>query len=111
MKKGFQVIEPTELNGLVRRQENHVFAIAALNWLLAEIKSTIGDRLTAVEIEVIRVAYFGSYPALGIHYKNENDIDVGPLIESTVSRLLRERPAIDLIKSIAESDVAEHGSS
>jgi hypothetical protein len=98
--KGYQIIELFALDQLVKRTERHEFLVLVLNWLIQQINAVAGDRLRHVEIEVITVTYFGSYPALGVHYKGGDKTDAGPLVESIADELLREKPVIDLIRSV-----------
>lgn len=77
------------------------------DWLLKEIREQLKDELTDTEVETICVTYMGSYPAIGVHYKNGfKGKDIGELVESAANTLLRERPVIDLIASITSSGVS-----
>jgi hypothetical protein len=106
MERGYQIIEPTELNQLVRSPIHHELAVAIMYWLIPKVLSKIGGERENVELEVIRVSYQGTYPALGVHYKHRDHLDLGPLIESTVDALLHERPISELVDAIAASDVS-----
>lgn len=106
MKKGYQVIEPRPLGRLVRSQQFDV-AVSFLNWLIQELNADLGDRLHNVEIEVIPVEYLGGpYPALGVYYKESPHPDLSPLIESRVTQILQDRPALAFLDAVQASPVS-----
>ncbi len=107
MERGYQIIEPTELNQLARSPIHHELAVAIMYWLIPQVLCKIGGDRENVELEVIRVSYQGTYSGrLGVHYKHRDHMDLGPLIESTVNALLHERPISELVDAIAASDVS-----
>jgi hypothetical protein len=105
MKKGYQIIEPRVLDPLLARPTNHAFALLILSWLCERLPQELSEHAQQVEFEVIGVSYMGSYPALGLHYKEPNPPDLGPLVEATVDRLLRDKPVLDLVKFIEANKV------
>jgi len=103
MKKNYQVIEPSQLVGLFGDPKHFEFAVAIFHWLINELNADPEIQSQNIEIEVIRVTYHGSYPALGIHYKNKTHGDIGPKIVSSIEKLLSGKPVIDLVESIKGS--------
>jgi hypothetical protein len=113
MDKDYQVISPDDLGYLVCRRELHRFAVVALYWLIKRLRVELADDLKSVELEIIRVTYYGSYPALGVHYIRDEgsdihveNVDVGPIIESTIETILRKTPAIELIDLIGDENIS-----
>lgn len=110
MPNGYQIIEPSGLGVLLGKPWHFDFAVAVLTWLIAEVKIALSDRLAEVDIEIIRVAYSGSgYPSIGVKYKSPRPLDLGPLIESTINRLLREKAAYDVIVGVANRPTSWSG--
>jgi hypothetical protein len=97
MKKGYQLIEPELLAGLVAAPKTFDLSIALLAWVVEVVRAELGDRLKGVELEIIRVEYFGAYPAIGIHYSAADIDDVGPLVEATIVDLVTQRPVADFV--------------
>lgn len=104
--KSYQVIEVEQLEDLLSNPEYYEYRVAVLYWLIKQIMSMHSEDLRHVEVEIIRVTYFGSYPCIGIYYKDQIEPDVGPLVESAIDQLLKEKPVIDLVHSIANSGVS-----
>jgi hypothetical protein len=94
------------LSCLFKKPIHFEFAVAIFSWLIPEIYAALGDELKDVDIEIIRVTYHGSYPALGAHYKDKMPKNVGPLIESSIDRILLEKPVIELIAAVGASKIA-----
>ena len=103
MKKEYQIIEPNKLVGLFGNPKHFEFAVAIFHWLICELRTDGAIQNQNVEIEVIRVTYQGSYPALGIHYKDKIHEDIGPQVITSIEKLLREKPVLDLAISIKNS--------
>jgi hypothetical protein len=110
MGKGYRIVEPSELDPLFSNRKYFDIAVAIFHWLIAELYVELGDELQDVEIEVIKVVYHlaqNGYPALGVHYLNNdviNDTRIEDLVEVTANRLLKEKPLSEVIKFIATSD-------
>jgi hypothetical protein len=105
MTKGYQIVEPSALDSLLTVPSSHVFAMLILSWLCERLPHELPGHVHHVEFEVIGVSYMGSYPAIGIHYKEKNPQDVGPLVEAAIDRLLRDKPVLDLIKFIGAGKI------
>jgi hypothetical protein len=70
-----------------------------------ELMRELGDRLLSIEIDVVPVTYYRSYPALGVHYKDENAKDIEPLVQAAVARMVHEWPLAKFAQFLAESEV------
>ena len=105
MKRGYQIIEPSALQPLFSSPLYDVFAVAMMTWLCDLLRLELQDHLQQVDFEVICVTYLGSYPAIGIHYKDEDYQDVGPLAETVIERILREKSALEFARFIAERGI------
>jgi hypothetical protein len=106
MEKTYQIIEPSQLAGLFGNPKHFEFAVAIFYWLIRELNADPEIQSRNIEIEVIRVTYHGSYPALGIYYKDKTHEDVGSLVTASVEKLLREKPVIDLAILIKDSKIS-----
>ncbi|MES2645038.1 MAG: hypothetical protein V4850_36465 [Myxococcota bacterium] len=100
MNRGFQIVEPEGLSKILGTPEDFPITVALLHWLIEQLKLELGAMLDSLELEVIWVEYLGAYPALGIRYLEERE-DAAPLIESTIDRLLRERPVASFVDHLA----------
>ncbi len=100
--KGYQVVEPPELNPLLVNATYHTFAVAILTWLCKSLKLELRDYLDQVDIDVICVTCMGSYPAIGIHYKDPECDDVSVFVQTTISRLLLNKSVWELVGFIGE---------
>jgi hypothetical protein len=105
MKKGYQVIEPSTLHPLFANSKYDVFAVAFLSWLCELLRLEFRDQIQYVEFDVISVSYGANYPAIGIHYKDQDYHDIGPAVEASIDRNLREKSAMELIKFLTEGGV------
>lgn len=108
--KGYQVLEPKQLNGLFGKREYFDFAVSIFNWLIQELHSELEDRLGGVQLDVIQVGHHSphnSYPALGVRYITETQ-DIGVLIEATIDKLLQERSILELVIFIGSSGIDWH---
>ena len=106
MAKGYQIIEPDLLGSISGRNKHFDLVVAIYRWLIPLLYDELAKELTHVEIDIIPVVCHGGsgYPTIGLRYKEDNLRDLGPIIQSTIERLLNERPVIDLIKVIGSND-------
>lgn len=109
MPGGYQLVEPAALSGLLARPRTGDLAAEVLGCVLACAREGLGDVLSreGAELEVVRVEFLGSYPALGLRYSREGMRDLGPTIESFVEELVRTRSAFDLIAHLGSARGAE----
>jgi len=105
MSKGYQVIEPRMLDALFSHPIHDVFAVAILTWLCGLLRLEFEEYLDKVEFDVICVTYMGSYPAIGIHYKNKSLQDIGPLVEATIDRYLQGKSVLELVGFIVKDEI------
>lgn len=103
MKKGYQIIDAAGLKRLLAVTTSFDLTIALLSWLVELLHGELRERLTGVEIEIIRAEYYGPYPAIGIHYPMQDTNDVGPLVETTIEELLKQRPVADFSAFLART--------
>jgi hypothetical protein len=105
MKKGYQLIEPRLLDPLFKYPNQHVILVPLLFWLADEINLILRKESKEAVVEVIKEQYVGpGFPNLGVHYLNrENPEDVGPLIESTIERILSEKPIAEFVKFASQN--------
>jgi hypothetical protein len=106
MGKGYQVIEPDMLSSVSACEKHLDLAVAIYRWLIPLLYDELAKELTHVEIDIIAVCHHGGpgFPAIGLHYKEDNPRDLGPIVEATIERLLNEQPVIGLIKVIGSID-------
>lgn len=102
MPEGYQVLEPPSLAPLLANPRGWDVAVAALYWVIDELRLELAEHLDGVRLEVIRVEYQGAYPALGVQYLVEMD-DLGPLIEDAVDQIVLTRPASSLFRYVGSS--------
>jgi hypothetical protein len=103
MKKGYQIIEPPSLSGLFPRTASFDVTVALLSWLVETLRVELNDRLGGAEIELIRAEYQGAYPAIGIHYPAEEGEDLGLVVETAITELLRQRSMADFVSFLARA--------
>ncbi len=104
MGKGYRIVEPDQLDPLIRDTNYHEFAVLIYKWLISELHKELKDNLEGVEIEIIPINFLGGErPALGVHYENVAFIDthIDKLIEVTCDQLLQERPISEFLAFIA----------
>ena len=106
MSKNYQIVEPPTLAGLFGTPANFDIAVALFTWLIDRLREDLKEQLVGAELEVIRAEYHGAYPAIGIHYDSDTDPnDLGPLVESTIAKLLSERTLADFLSFVASSKI------
>lgn len=103
MTDGYQIIEPDGLKALLGNPLHFEFAVAVLSWLIPQISAALGAHSNDITLEIIRVNYMGSYPALGVKYTNSKTPNFESRINSIVNDLLREKSASELITAISSS--------
>lgn len=108
MKKGYHPLIAGDLDLILRAFKQTDFLIAIEHWLIQEVQTQLKDKLEPmIRIEVIKFGLgptFGAYPALAIHCLEDVDRpDLEPLIESTIKRVLGEKPIMELITFIGTS--------
>ncbi len=64
------------------------------------------DQLTEVEIEVIRVTYLGSYPAIGIRYLNDPKADLVRLLKRRLIDFWKDKVVLDFAEFLSVSGVS-----
>lgn len=97
MKKTYQIVEPVVLSELLGEPRAFEVTIALLSWLVDLTNKELKDQLQGAEVEVIRAEYHGPYPAIGVCYESATASDLGPLVEATIARMLRDRAAQDFV--------------
>jgi len=102
MSDGHHLIIAGNLDPILRAFKYSDFLIAIEHWLIQELNSELKEYLIGAQIEVIKVEYIGAYPGLGYRYKNPNAIpNLGPLLEVTIERILKEKSMMDFISFLA----------
>ena len=102
-QRGYQIIEPTCLARLLANSMQAPMAVAVLEWMINKIKTELPQLLEIVDIEVVAVTYFGSYPAIGLHYKNENARDCGAIVSNFIETSTKELPFNEFLAFVGES--------
>lgn len=103
MKKGYRLIEPLSINPLVVDTRYHEYAIIIMKYIIYCLFQNLGHKLDNIEIEVIKVTYLGSYPALGLHY-SPFDKSLENLIENEVDKIVNNLTINKLIVFISKSN-------
>ena len=73
MSKGYQQLDPLELAPILRRPNDFLLAVALLSWIVSKINDRFPELLDGIELSVIKITEFGSYPSIGAHYTFAND--------------------------------------
>lgn len=105
MQKGYQIIEPTSLGTLLANPSQAAVAVAVLAWTIDRIKTQFPQLFDEVEVEVIPVTYQGTYPAIGIHYKNEGTNDVGPMLSNAIDAFVSHISFSDFMSFVNKTDL------
>ncbi len=106
VRDGYQLIEPAPLADLqanARVGGGAAVALAVLAWLVAAVPDELGEKLAVAELHVIRAEYHGAYPTIAIRYEALDAPDLGPLVEEAITRILRDRAAIDFVAFVSKS--------
>jgi len=88
MSEGYQIVEPACLGALVGDPKCQDLAILILHWVAAEANAR--RTLPGGTVEVLKVTYMGSYPALGVRGQSpdasadETDVRLAELAEELV---------------------------
>ncbi len=96
--KGYQIVEPEILEEWLGANRNQEFLVALLYWIAKNLQLDFGARFPGVIIEVIKVEYLGAYPAIGIHYPNDQIPDLAASINLATNHLLSDKTVIDFAK-------------
>lgn len=86
MSKNYQIIEPPLLDGMIVAPEQDVTVVALLLWVRDLLRAD--EAFKDVEIDVIPVTYHGTYPAIGIHYLNNNTPDQSQSVHKKITEIL-----------------------
>ncbi|MBC7814267.1 MAG: hypothetical protein H7175_24140 [Burkholderiales bacterium] len=108
MSKGYRTIETKELSRIYADPKYFEFAVAIFHWLIPQLYEELKDELVGAELEVIQGGYIGAYPILGLYYEKariDPDRSLDDLVEATATRLLQERPAIELTMFMARDGI------
>lgn len=73
MSKGYQQLDPLELDAILRRPNDLVLAVALLSWIVSRIQDRFPEVLDGIELNVIKITEFGSYPSIGAHYSSATE--------------------------------------
>jgi hypothetical protein len=76
-----------------------------MSWLCSLLRVDLREHLEHVDFNVICVSYAGSYPAIGIHYKDKNYRDIAPLAEAAIDRILRGKSLAEFARFIDDSNI------
>jgi len=90
--KGYQVVELDCLNEMISND----MSISIMYFLLENIRN---NRLFEnVDLEIIKVTYLGSYPAIGIHYKDPcNKMDYEQDVQKACNHIIQQFKVEDFI--------------
>jgi len=63
---GYGIIEPASLDSWLYKAKNQAMQVALLTWVQHRLSAMLIDEFPALHLEVIKVQYISTYPALGI---------------------------------------------
>ena len=114
MTKGYWLVEPEELDGIIGVMEHDKLAVMILTWLIPHIQAEL-EELQGFEIEVINVVreFFPKkdigYPALGLHHpemtSKYDHFTLTKLVGDKADELLKSMPISVFIDFMASSEL------
>ncbi|PHV35630.1 hypothetical protein [Janthinobacterium sp. BJB304] len=104
--EGYEIYEPEVLGDWLGVVNNQAALVGFLMWLVEELKPLLLAKFPKLSLEVIKVEYLGTYPALGI--KNSADyaaVDVAVFMESAIGEILQRTSVSVFLEFLFGSDV------
>jgi hypothetical protein len=95
--QGYQIIEPESLTSLLGNQAQAAVAVAVLEWVIDRIKIQSPKLFEEIEVEVIPVSYYGTYPAIGIRYNHDEMDDIGHMILTAIDFFVEHASFLDFL--------------
>jgi hypothetical protein len=104
MAKGYRIIEFDLLDPVISSSHEEM-GVALLDWMSKLISLELGPKLQGASVEVIKVTYLGSYPALGVHHPDSTVIHaVAPLVEKAGTHILETHSIAELLRHMETKD-------
>lgn len=100
---GYTVIEPPSLDGWLGNVKNQALLVALLTWLKHRLSQALGGDFPLMQIDIIKVQYLGTYPALGLC--GDYPSDLPERIDVLVDRILQSSSVHDFMSFALEVDV------
>lgn len=108
MRTGYQIVEPTGLDPLIKTPSREGIAIAILQWTIETLRCRHPELVDAVTVEVICVQYLGAYPAIGIRYHEAITADYGPAISAAIDNILEQYTMSDFLSFMEQNNTDWH---
>jgi hypothetical protein len=89
--KGYQIIEDyTNSLELTSEKIPKVVSLTILSLLIIELRNDENLKHLPIEIDLISVNYFGAYPSIGIHYKENIAEDLEAVVIRKIEKYFNE---------------------
>jgi hypothetical protein len=98
---GYTIVEPDSLGKWLGNVTNRPTLLALLTWLKHQLSDALRCEFPALKIEVIRVDYFGAYPAFGLQGDEDVPPDFDERLNGLVMGILSGSSIADFLDSFA----------
>ena len=109
LPEGYEGIELTSIEALVRCKSHHGLATAILGWVCPSVQKELDVQSKRFVIEPICVQYAGAYPAIGIRYSTQETYDSATLsseLKNAVTRKLAEGKITEFISYVSRENAS-----
>jgi hypothetical protein len=107
LPEGYEVIELSGIEPLVRCKSHQGLATAILGWICDSVQKEFNAESERFVIEPICVQYSGAYPAIGIRYLTQEAYDSATLsteLQNAATRRVQECSIVEFVSYVAGSD-------
>ncbi|MCC2974214.1 hypothetical protein [Massilia sp. IC2-476] len=94
---GYTIIEPPSLGEWLGTVKNCGMLVALLTWLRHRLSEALKDDFPVLRIDVIKVEYLGTYPALGIQCSDDVPSDIDARLNDLTNRILSDSSVTDFL--------------
>lgn len=94
---GYTIIEPPSLGEWLGTVKNRAMLVALLTWLRHRLSEALKDDSPALKIDVIKVKYLGTYPALGIRGDDDVPSDIPERLNVLTEQILSDSSVADFL--------------
>lgn len=102
---GYTIIEPPSLEDWLGTVKNRAMLVALLSWLRLRLSEALKDDSLALKIDVIRVEYLGTYPALGVHGIDDVPADIPERLNGLTEQILSGSSVADFLNFALADDI------
>ena len=110
--KGYHVVEPAAVDKIITSRVSMEFQLFVLRWVISTLRENIIQDGLPIKVDLIKVEYTSTYPAIGIHYSDVPSDEFADYCEKYVTEkskyIIENCPFIEFVINNHESFQSEH---